>query len=97
MLARIPRGGCGIVAPDLAYDSYGNCRLIAEGGRVPVTRPARGNEMPRWFGARARMPRWLCNRPDEFWRAYHQRSRAGSPFSVILLYEKSVRLGSGGQ
>ena len=73
MLSRIPEGGCGIVALDSAYDSYKNCELIAESGRVPVIRPAKGNERPRGLGARARMLRWLRDRPDEFWRAYRQK------------------------
>ncbi len=83
MFGRIPRGGCGIAVLDSAYDSYENCRLIAEGGRVPVIKPTKGNERPRGFSARARMLRWLRDRPDEFWRAYHRRSHAGSLFSAM--------------
>ncbi len=82
-LSRIPRGGCGIVALDSAYDSYKNCGLIAKSGRVPVIKPAKGNEKPRGFSARARMLRWLRDRPDEFWRAYHKRSRAESLLSAM--------------
>ncbi len=74
MFGRIPRGGCGIVALDSAYDSYKNCELIAKSGRGSVIKPAKGHKKPRGFSARARMLRWLRDRPDEFWRAHHQRS-----------------------
>ncbi len=83
MFSRIPKGGYGIVALDSAYDSYENCRLIAESGRGPAIKPAKGNEKPRGFSARARMLQWLRDRPDEFWRAYHQRSQAESLFSAM--------------
>ncbi len=74
MFSRIPKGGYGIVALDSAYDSYKNCELIAKSGRGPAIKPAKGNEKPRGFSARAKMLQWLRDRPDEFWRAYHMRS-----------------------
>ncbi len=83
MMSRIPKGGYGIVALDSAYDSYKNCELIAKSGRGPVIKPAKGHEKPRGFSARAKMLRWLRDRPDEFWQAYHKRSQAESLFSVM--------------
>lgn len=82
MYQRIPEGS-GIVALDPAYDSYDNCRLITEKGRVPVIKPAKGRDKPRGFNPRARMLTWLRDRPDEFWRAYHKRSPVESLFSSI--------------
>ncbi len=76
---------------DAAYDSYENCRVIADGGRTPVICPRTGYTV-HGFNARSKMLRWHKKDPEGFEKTYHQRSLVESAFSSIKArFDSTVR------